>query len=90
MRLEQLPEPGNVLLERGRSVLGRMAAPELLDQPIARDDATGVEQEQGEQTPLLEPAQPNLSPALEHLERPEDREVKDGGQSATVPRVSAP
>ena len=38
---------------------------------------------------LLCAAQANHPLALAHLERAEDGEVKGGGQTATVPRVSA-
>ena len=89
VRLEELPEPGDVLLESGGGVLGWIAAPELLDQPVARDHPARIEQEQGEEAALLGPTQANHPLALAHLERAEDGEVKGGGQTATVPRVSA-
>ena len=89
VRLQQLPQSRDVLLERGRSVFGRVAAPELLDQAVARDDTARVEQKQGEQAPLLDSAEANGPLAVAHLERTEDGEVKAAGQGATVPRVSA-
>ena len=89
MRLEELPEPGDVLLESGGGVLGWIAAPELLDQPVARDHPPRIEQEQGKEAALLGPAQAEDPLALAHLERAEDGEVKGARQTATVPRMSA-
>jgi hypothetical protein len=88
VRLEQLPQAGDVLLEGGSRVLRLVVAPELLDQAITRDDGVPPEQEQGEQAPLFDSAEANLSLTLPDLERAEDAEVEAGSQSATVPRAA--
>jgi hypothetical protein len=88
VRLEQLPQPGDVLLERSRGVLRRRLAPQLLDQPVARDDRARVEQQQREQASLLRAAETYLPLVLPDLERAEETEIEARSQSATVPRRS--
>jgi hypothetical protein len=78
-----------VLLQRSRGVLGLVAAPELLDQALARDDAARLEQEESEEAPLLDAAEPQLPLALPHLERPEHAEVEATSQEPKLPRLSA-
>ena len=89
VRLEQLPQAGDVLLEGGRGVLGRVVAPKDVDQAIARDDGAPAEEKQGQQAPLLHAAEANLPVALPDLERAEDAVVESARQGSTVPRVSA-
>jgi hypothetical protein len=40
---QQLSEPGDVLLERRRRVVGRIVTPKLLDQAITRDNSARLE-----------------------------------------------
>jgi hypothetical protein len=40
---EGLPQAGHVDLERGRGCVGRRPVPELVDQPIPRDDPVGMQ-----------------------------------------------
>jgi hypothetical protein len=65
--LEQLPQPGDVLLERCRSVIGWLVAPELVDQTVTGDDPARVEQKQSEQGSLLDSAEANVPLALARL-----------------------
>lgn len=88
VRLEQLPEPGDVLLEGGRSILGRGVTPELLDQAVGRDHAACLEQQQGEETALLDAPEAKLPLPLPDLEWAEDVKVEAASQGATVARSS--
>jgi hypothetical protein len=49
--------------------------PEVVDQPIARDDLAGVEHEDREQGALLAASQPKRSTVVDDLERTEDAEL---------------
>ena len=86
VRLERLPQARDVLLERGRGIVGRIVPPQLLDQAVARDDRARLEQQQGEDASLLDAAQAKLPLALPDLERTEDAEVEACRQRPTVPR----
>ena len=88
MGLEQLPQPGYVLMNRTRGVVRPVLAPELLDQPVARDDGPGPEQQQREQAALLDPAEAKPPLAFPHLEGTENAEVEDRRQGPTLPRAS--
>ena len=55
--------------------LGRVLAPELVDQPVSGNDLVGVEEEHGEQRTRLGPAQGNLAAFVPHLERSQDPEL---------------
>ena len=48
--------------------------PQLVDQPVARDDLARMEHKEGEQSALPAAAQFELSSVLEHLERTQDTE----------------
>ena len=88
MGLEQPPQPRDVLVNRARSVVRSFVAPELLDQPFARDDGARPEQQQREQAALLDPAEPKPPLAFPHLEGTENAKVEGGGQGPTLPRAS--
>ncbi len=49
---ERLAQPRDARLQRRRARLGRLARPELLDQPVRRDDLVGVEEQEREQVSL--------------------------------------
>ena len=71
---EQLAQLRDVHLDgRGRGLRG-CAAPDLVDQAIASDGLVGVEQEQGEQRPLLRTPELQHAAVLLDLERSEDAE----------------
>jgi hypothetical protein len=89
VRLEQLSQPRDVLVQGGGSVLRLVIAPELLDQAVTRDDAARPEQQEGEQAPLLDASQAKLPLAFPDLERTKDAKVEAARQTPTVPGVSA-
>jgi len=49
-----------------------VTVPELVDQTINRDDLISVEQQDGQQSPLLDAAQGKPTPLRPDLNRPED------------------
>jgi len=67
-----LPELGDVNLERRRGGVGRRSAPELVDQPVARDDAVRVQQQEREERSLLRASECDRAPVLGSLERAEN------------------
>jgi hypothetical protein len=69
---EHLPELGDVDLERGRGGLRRGPVPELVDQPVSRDDPVRLEEQEGEQPALLGAAERQRTTVLDGLERAED------------------
>ena len=87
MRLERLAKPRDVLLKRGLRISRRPLAPELVDQPVARDGLAGAEQEHRENAALPGPAERKLPLAVTHLERAENAEVERARQMANVPRM---
>ena len=81
---EELPELRDEVLERGRSRAGRVLAPERVDQPIGRDRAPRVEQEQREQGALLRASELHERCLGTHLERTEQPELQQEGDRAAV------
>ena len=55
--------------------LGRVLAPELVDQPVSGNDLVGVEEEHGEKRTRLEAAEGDLAAFVPHLERSQDPEL---------------
>ena len=86
VRLERLPEARHVLLQRRLGVGGRSVAPELVDEPIARERLSAVQDEQREDALLPRSAECEDALALEHLEWAENAEVERARQGANVPR----
>jgi len=68
---QQLAQPGDVPMQRGRRGLRRLVAPELVDQAVGGDDLVGVEQEKREEGAALPASELERTVAIEHLERPE-------------------
>ncbi len=68
---EHLPELRNEVLERADGGLGRFVAPELVDEPISRDDLSRAQREEREQSALLLPAHVEEATVDYDLERPE-------------------
>ena len=58
-----------------RRALGRVLAPELVDQPISGNHLVRVEQEDGKQRTRLAAGQRNLAAPVPHLERSQDPEL---------------
>jgi Tol biopolymer transport system component len=75
-------------VERGRGVGGLGVAPQLLDEPIARDHAPGVEQQDREQRLLLGAAEPDDLSGPPDLQRAENLEFEPRAQSANLPRAA--
>jgi hypothetical protein len=86
VRLELLSKARDVLLEGGLGISGRVVAPELVDEAVARDRLGRVKHEDRENASLLDPAESDLALAVEHFERSEDAEVERRRQVANVPR----
>jgi len=53
----------------------RSPAPDVLDQAVARDDAVGVEQKNGEQRPLFRRADVDRATIVENLQRSQDSKL---------------
>ena len=69
---EELAQVGDVDLQRLVDGRRRVLLPQRVDQPVSRDDAIGVEQQQGQQRALLEAAHLERPPIRVHLKRAED------------------
>jgi hypothetical protein len=87
--LELLPEARDVLLQRGLGVLGGVLAPQLVDEPVGRDDFARVEQQDRENAALLGSAETDLPVPVSSRKGSEDAEFEAAGQGANVPRLSA-
>ena len=88
-----LAKSRDVDAQRGRGVLGRVHAPELVDQPVGRNDLVRVEEKRSEQRTWPGPAQRNLAAFLPHLERSQDPKLHPHasrcGTLTAVARLSA-
>jgi hypothetical protein len=73
-----LAQVRHIPLQRFRCRRRRSVAPQLIDQTIARDRLPTAQQQDREQRPLLRPAEQNRPLLLDHLERPQDAELKHG------------
>ena len=72
---KRLAKSRDVDPQRGGGVLGRVLAPELVDQPVSGNDLVGVEEEHGEKRTRLGPAEGDLAAFVPHLERSQDPEL---------------
>ena len=79
---KRLAKSRDVDPQRGGGALGRVLAPELVDQPVSGNDLVGVEEEHGEKRTRLAPAQGNLAAFVPHLERSQDPELHLSGLPA--------
>ncbi len=69
---ERLAEARDIDLQGGRGCRGRLVPPELVDQPLCRDDASGVQSQEGEKGALLAAAdgdRPSVAPDFEGTEQ---------------------
>ena len=66
----------------GGGVLGRVPAPELVDQPVSGNDLVGMQKEPGEERARLAPTEGNLASPVPHLERSQDPELDLTGHPA--------
>ena len=86
--LEQLPQLGDVDLKEVRRRLGRPLLPEVLDEPVARDDLVRVEEEDREQSPLLRASELERATLGADFEGPENQELElPLGRRGPVQRV---
>ena len=73
---EDAAEAGNGVLERPDSRRRRPLAPELIDEPVDRDDDAGPHEQRREQRALLAPRQRDHDPpVVPNLERAEETEL---------------
>ncbi|MEZ5100241.1 MAG: hypothetical protein R3C15_10680 [Thermoleophilia bacterium] len=87
--LRQLPaQLGDEDLHHLRGALGRVVAPEGVDEPRDRDDATGLEEQEREKRLLLPAREPDGSVVACDLQRAKDPELH-GGQLFSVARPGA-
>ena len=85
--LQELPKLGHAHTQRGRARGRLVRAPQLLHQPVARHDTTGVEQQQRQQLTLAGARHRDGAPVMGDLQRSEDAEVHGG---ATLPAAVTP
>ena len=85
-RRQHLSQLRDVDLHHLLRALGHVLAPELVDDPVDRQRAIGVDEQEREQRALLAAAQPDLALPVAHLERSEDPKVHHAPRRATVPR----
>jgi hypothetical protein len=78
VRLKQAAQPGDVRLDRGRGVVGRVVAPQLVRDPVDRDRTSALGDQQGEQRALQVAAETDLAPVPLDQERAEDRVPRHG------------
>jgi hypothetical protein len=91
VRAERLAKPRDVDLQRVAGGSGWVVGPQLLDQPVARHDAVGLEQQDRQQRPLLGPTEREPVTVRADLERAEDAEVdRSPNRPATLSRSAAP
>ena len=69
---ERLPEPRDIGLQGAPGGVGRLVAPDVVDQGIRRDQPVGVNEQVGQYETLLRPSERNPTPPVEDLEGPED------------------
>src|SRR5581483_1119180 len=72
---EQLPQRRDVHLQRLVRRLRRVVLPEGVEQPVLRDDLVRVQQQDGQERPLLRAAQVDDPVAGDDLQRAEDPEL---------------
>ncbi len=84
--LEGPPQARNRHLQRPRRIVAPLAGPQLLDQPVARDNLAGVEQEHPEQSALSCAAEGKRPVTVDHFDRAEDAEVHRSSPSPNLTR----
>ena len=74
-RAERLPELRDADLQRRHAGGGRPVSPELVHQPVARDDLVRVQKQQRKQRPLARAAERQRPAVAGHLQRSKDPEL---------------
>ena len=72
---KRLAQSRDVDPQSGGGVLGRVLTPELVDQPVSRNDLVGMQQEPREKRTRLRPSEGHLGAVVPHLERSQDPEL---------------
>jgi hypothetical protein len=85
--LKRLPQPRDVHLEALRRGGRRTLVPELVDQPIARHELVGVQEQDGQHRTLLAAGERQLLSLVADLERAEDAEVHSAASLVAVSRL---
>ena len=87
--LDHLAQLGHVALQRGRGRRRRRFAPDQVDQPVARDDLVGVQQQDRQHAALARPAERSDGVPGSRLDRSKEPKFRYPVQSATLPRPLA-
>jgi hypothetical protein len=84
--LQHLAQVGHIHLQHAAGALGRLLAPELVDQPVRRRDLASVQQQHRQQGPLLGPTQ-HQQPAVivQDLKRAKNPELHPPPPQHSVP-----
>lgn len=75
IRFEDAPQQRDVRLEGRRGGGGRLSLPEVLDDPVERDDPVRIDEEPRQQGALSGSADVERLPAVEHLDRAQHPEL---------------
>jgi hypothetical protein len=73
---ELLAQPGDVHLDALGGRGGRLGHPQLVDDPLHRNDVTGVDEKQRQERALLRTAERHGAPVNADLERPQEPELR--------------
>jgi hypothetical protein len=79
---EELPELADVPVQRRLRGWRRRSAPELVDEPVDRDDLVAVDEQEREQRALLPAGKRERDTSLRDLERPQHSEFDCGHRPA--------
>ncbi len=83
--VQRLSQSRDLVVEAVAGRVGGLPAPELVDQPVARDDLVGVEQEKGKQAALFGAAELDDALAQPNLNRPEEQKLHLPPSLRTLP-----
>src|SRR5206468_6171055 len=84
---EQLAQAVDADLERIHRLVRRPFSPQTVDRALARDDLVGVQEQEGEQRPLLRTAERQRHAVLRHLQWPEKPELRGPFPHANPRRI---
>ena len=82
-------KPRDVRLQRRHRRLRRLLAPEIMDQPLTRDDPVRAQQQHGENRPLTLTSQRKRPIARAHLQRAKHSKVHPASCSDTLSHLQA-
>jgi len=88
-RPERLAQARDMAVQGGRRRRRRLPIPELVDQPIARDDPVCVQQQEGQHGALFPASERNGAPVLPHFDRAKDAVVHRALALTLTPSESA-